>query len=82
MLAGSNKQNQTIKVFTDIERLHPTVICPINAVIVPSQSFITITSDSSTLTVDEKILTSLIPQSVKTYEFTLRVTSMPFPALV
>lgn len=57
MLAGSNKQNQTIKVFTDTERQKPTVICQINAVIVPSQPFITITSDSSTLTVDEAILT-------------------------
>jgi hypothetical protein len=82
MLAGNNKQNQTIKVFTNIERQHPTVICPIKAEIVPSQSFIAISSDSSTLTVDEAMLTSMIPQSVKTYTFALRVTSMPFFALV
>jgi len=82
MLAGYNKQIQTIKVYTDIERQYPSIICPIDAVIVPSQSFISITSDSSTLTVDEAILTSMIPQSVQTYTFTLRVTSKPFSATV
>lgn len=82
VLSGSNKQNQTVKILTDVELQYPTIVCPIVAVIVPILPFIAISADYKTLTVDEAVLTSLIPQSVQTYSFTLQVTSPTFPALV
>ena len=82
MLSGTTKQTNTVKILTDVELQYPSIVCPIIAVIEPVLTFISISSDYKTLTVDEAVLTSLIPQSVQTYSFTLRVTSPTFPALV
>jgi hypothetical protein len=82
MLSGTTKQTNTVKILTDVELQYPNIVCPIIAVIEPVLTFISISSDYKTLTVDEAVLTSLIPQSVQTYSFTLQVTSPTFPALV
>jgi len=74
-LASSTIQTQTFKIYTDIENLYPAIICSITATLTPSQPFITLASDFKTISIDEAVLTGLIPDSVKTHTFTLTVRS-------
>ena len=82
MLSGFNKQTQNVKILTDIELQYPSIICPVVAVIQPPMAFIAISSDYRSLVVDEAVLTSMIPESVRNYPFSLQVSSPTFPLLV
>ena len=44
--------DQTVKVWTDIERLSAPNICPITATLAPSKAFMSLAADFSKVTVD------------------------------
>jgi len=75
-LASSAQTIIAVKVYTIAEQTTSTVICPITATLSPSQDFIVLAADFASITIDEALLTSLIPDSVQNYPFTLKVNSL------
>ena len=79
VLASTKTSNQAVKIFTVVEQQHKTIICPISAQLTPSTSFIALSPDFKTISVDEGVLTQLLPGSVQSHAFVLSVSSLNFP---
>ena len=69
---------QTVKILTNVEIAHPTIVCPISAVLAPLKPFLTLKPDFTLLTVIGSNTTEL---DSKIYPFTLTVTSPNFSAV-
>ena len=70
---------QPVKILTDVEIAHPTVICPITAVLTPARPYLSISADSATITLDGSKASDL---DVGIQTITLTVNSKSFSTLV
>lgn len=80
-VVSSEIVSQPFKILTDVELAVPSTVCPIVAFIDPVSTFISVDSSSTEILVDAGILTSLIPQGVTSYTFSLQVSSQRFPSI-
>jgi hypothetical protein len=69
---------QAVKILTDVEVTHPSIVCPITAVIAPTKPFLTLNTDFTLLTVSGSNTTEL---DSRIYSCTLIVTSPNFPSV-
>ncbi len=49
--------NQTVKIYTDIERAHSAIICPITATLSPSKVFISLSTNYDQISILEAQIT-------------------------
>lgn len=71
-------KTQAVKIITDVEVAHPSIVCPISAVLAPIKPFLTLKPDFTLLTVTGSNTNEL---DSKIYPFTLTVTSPIFSAV-
>ena len=67
---------QTVVIKTDIEVAHPTIVCPITAVLTPTAVFISLSADYKTISVDATQIAK--PADYGTYSYVLTVNSSNF----
>jgi hypothetical protein len=70
-------QVQNVKIWTDVERSHPSIICPITAVLTPSLPYISLSADFKTINVDASFASDL---DVGLHPMTLTVSNPKFPS--
>lgn len=70
-------QVQNVKIWTDVERSHPLIICPITAVLTPSLPYISLSADFKTINVDASFASDL---DVGLHPMTLTVSNPKFPS--
>ena len=80
-VVSSEIVSQPFKILTDVELAVPSTVCPIVAFIDTVSTFISVGNSSTEILVDAGILTSLIPQGVTSYTFSLQVSSQRFPSI-
>ena len=71
---------QTVKIYTDVERAHTSIICPITATLSPSAAYIILSADYTTITITKSLI--VLPSEIGTNVFTLTVNSLNFAANV
>jgi hypothetical protein len=71
--------SKTVKILTDVEVAHPTIVCPITAVLTPSLSYITISGDYTSISLNGALTTQA---DVGLHPMTLTVKSANFPGSV
>jgi len=81
-LPSSSILTQAVKIWTALERAYSSLVCPITAVLSPSNSHITLSGDLTAILVNGPGLTGATPSSVQTIVFTLSVNSLNFPSNV
>jgi len=72
-------KSQTVKILTDVEQANPSIVCPITAVLTPAKSYISVSSDYSSIILDGSKASDA---DVGLHTFTLTVNSKLFSALV
>ena len=71
---------QTVVIKTDVEIAHPAIVCPITATLAPSTSYISLSADFKTISVDASKIVQ--PADNGTHSFTLTVNSANFSGAV
>jgi hypothetical protein len=71
---------QPVKIYTDVERAHPAIICPIVATLLPSKLFIILSTNYDLISVIESQIT--IPSDYGSHSFSLTVDSLDFADIV
>jgi hypothetical protein len=74
----STSKTQTFRIYTDVERAHPSIICPYTATLLPSKPFVLLNPTFTQLIVDGQYATLT---DAGPYAMTLRVTSPTFLAI-
>ena len=72
-------QTQSVAILTNVQQIHPTIICPITAVLTTSAAYISLSSDFTTITVDSSQITLT---DIRTHTFNLQVDSSLYSATV
>jgi hypothetical protein len=72
--------DQTIKIWTDVERTSAVSICPITATLAPNKAWMSLAGNFSKVTVNANNI--LLPTDVGTHSFTLTVNELNWSAFV
>jgi hypothetical protein len=67
---------KTVKILTDVQVAHPIIVCPIIATLNPSATYISLSNDYSTISVNAAAI--IQPTDFGTHSFTLTVNSANF----
>ena len=67
---------QTVTILTDVQNLHPTIVCPITAILTPSAAFISLSGDYKTISVIAGSI--VLPTDIGTNQFVLTVNSLNY----
>jgi hypothetical protein len=70
--------DQAVKIYTDIERTHSAIVCPITATLSPSKAFISLSTNYDLISILEAKITK--PLHIGVHDFTLTVKSPNFSA--
>ena len=70
----TERTSQVLKLRTDVERLHPGVVCPISAVVSPAVAYVQVME--TTITVDPTLMTAADNGS---HTFTVSGTLVGYP---
>ena len=74
VMPASDTATQTVKIYTDVERATPTVICPITATLTPSAAYISLSANFATISVNKSLI--VLPTNIGTFTYTLTVNSL------
>jgi hypothetical protein len=78
-LGLSGSLTQKIKVWTALERVFSSIICPITAFIRPTQNHVVVSADFKYILVNETSLIEALPDSLGTFTYTLIINSIEYP---
>ena len=70
---------EAVIILTDVQMLYPTIVCPITATLSPAKTFIALSGDFATISVDAS---QIVVSDYGINTFTLTVNSANFPGYV
>ena len=79
-LPSSATTNQSVVILTDVQVAHSSIVCPITATLSPSASYISLSANYDTISVNAALMVS--PTDNGTHLFTLTVNSSNFSGSV
>jgi hypothetical protein len=79
-ITNPTQSEQAVKIYTDIEKEHSSIVCPITATLSPSKVFISFSTNYDKISILEAQITK--PEDIGVHEFTLTVNSPNFSASV
>ena len=71
---------QTVTIKTDVQNSYPSIVCPIMAVLTPSSTFVSLSADYGTISLNASNIS--LPNDIGTKTFTLTVESLNYASSV